>query len=404
MSILHLAKRFNLDVERIENGETLHASVTVDSPEHCLELFGPVNGIERMHRPFVRHHLTESCCRSCYHAGLQHFSDYVTGAVSVLDPEIGSDFFERRFPMQMKLTIAKQITVTKDETFAPGSAPVFMACENLVFNGGSLVVQNTSFTLWVTKQLSIIASGTLPYHIGILGARGGDGRAGNPGPALPQAVQGTTPTTPSPGICTGAANGGPGTPGIKGNDGQPPGPGHDGLPNVLSSINVAAFASPQPPLVVFGQSGEGGNGGAGGAGGPGQQGGNGGDGCKSGCEGTNGGDGATGGQGGSGVMGGKGGNAPNGGQLYVNLPQDQGSSNYFVFTGAMAKPGRGGDPGGAGERGKPGTGGKGGHGCRDGIDGSVGTPGSPGLQGPDGVQFGSSPQMNKGTYTPPPSF
>jgi hypothetical protein len=402
MSILQLAKRLNLDVDRIENGETLNVSLTVNSPEHYLQLFGPVNGITRTHRPFARHHLTESCCRSCYNAGLLHFSDYVSGATSAIDPEIGAEFFKRRFPMAMNLTIAKLITVTKNTEFPPGSAPVFIACENLIFNGGAYVLRNTSFTLWVTEQLSIISGGDLPYHIGILGARGGDGGPGNPGPALPQAVNGTTPTTPSPGICTGAPNGGVGTAGIKGNDGQPGGPGHDGLPSVLSSINVASFAAPQAPLVVFGQSGEGGHGGAGGAGGPGQQGGNGGNGCSSGCEGTNGGDGGTGGQGGNGVTGGQGGNAANGGQLHVNLAADQQGPNFFVYDSAMAKPGSGGALGAAGARGAPGTGGKGGDGSSNGLDGSVGTPGTAGVKGADGTQFGAPPQLITGNYAPPP--
>ncbi|MCC7634390.1 hypothetical protein [Stenotrophomonas rhizophila] len=401
MSILQLAKRLNLDVERIERGETLDASVTAQTPEHYRELLGPLTGITPAHRPYARHHLAESCCRDCYGAGLLHFSDFLTGAVSSIDPEIGSEFFKRRFPMTIKLTIAKQITVTENKEFPAGTAPVFIACENLVFNGGSYVLRNTAFTLWVTHQLSIVSAGTLPYHIGILGAPGADGSPGHDGPPMPPASHGSNAGTPSPGICTGAGSGGHGPNGLKGNDGHNGGPAVDGLPSVLSSLNIASFASPQAPLVVFGQSGQGGNGGPAGNGGPGQQGGRGGNGCNSGCEGTDGGNGGDGGQGGTGGVGGPGGNSPNGGQLHVNLAPAQQGANFFVYQTAMAKPGRGGALGAAGERGARGTGGSGGHHSRNGTDGALGTPGTPGTKGNDGTQFGAPPQLIPGNYTPP---
>lgn len=403
MSILQLAKRLNLDVEKLERGDTINTSVTADSPEHYRDLFGSLSGIAPAHRPYARHHLSESCCRDCYGAGLLHFSDFLTGAVSAIDPEIGSEFFKRRFPMTVKLSIAKEISVTKNTEFPAGTAPVFIACENLIFNGGSYVLRNTAFTLWVTNQLSIESSGTLPYHIGILGAPGADGGKGDDGLPMAQAAHGSNAGTPSPGVCTGAGSGGKGADGLKGNDGNGGGPGTDGLPSVLSSLNIASFASPQAPLTVYGQSGQGGNGGPAGKGGTGQQGGQGGNGCSSGCEGTDGGNGGNGGQGGTGGTGGQGGNSPNGGQLHVNLAPAQQGQNFFVYQSGMAKPGAGGARGEAGDRGAFGGGGSGGHHSRDGTDGSIGTPGTPGTKGNDGTQFGAPPQLILGNYTPPPS-
>ncbi|WP_147292875.1 collagen-like protein [Dyella psychrodurans] len=401
MSILQLAKALNLDLDRIRRGDVIETKVVAKSPEHFKELFGAINGISQEHRPYARHHLAESCCRDCYQAGLHHFSDFLTGGVHALDTEIGKTFFDKRFPMEVAVTVGSDITLTSDAIFPAGTAPVFIACENLTFNGGSYVLQNTQFTLWVTEQLKIVKGGTRPYHIGILGAPGSAGSAGSPGDSQNPAPNGPDAPTPTPGICTGAGSGGNGVNGQPGNKGHDGKEGQDGLPSILSSINVASFASPQAPLVIFGQSGQGGDGGAGGAGGQGQKGGNGGNGCSSGCEGTDGGNGGNGGDGGLGGNGGQGGNSPNGGQLFVNLPSNQQGANFFVYQGAMAKPGKGGALGPAGARGDGGTAGSGGHGSRDGSKGNNGAAGNNGAKGTDGSQFGAPPQLIPGTYAPP---
>jgi hypothetical protein len=401
MSVLMLAKRLNLDTAKIEQGEILKTSLTIKTPQEYKELFGAIGGP----RPGLAHDkgllLTEFDPLDSYQAGLKHFTSYVLGGVDVLDEAIGKEFFAKRFPMTIPVTLGKTITVTEDIVIPAGSTPQYVSCDDLVFDGGSYVVQNTTFTLWVTNLLTIKNGGKRPYHIGILGANGGHGHVGAAGVPQNPAPSGSNATPPSPGVCTGAGKGGNGSPGSGGYTGGVGGVGQDGLPSLWANINIAGFAPGQGPLVVFGMSGAGGDGGTGGAGGTGQHGGNGGHGCSAGCEGTDGGNGSNGGQGGQGGIGGQGGNAVNGGPVYLNLPANQQSETYLLYQTAQAKPGQGGTFGVGGAGGGGGTGGSGGHGSRKGTNGNTGTLGANGTPGMAGAQYGTPPQSYPGTYTPP---
>ena len=397
------AKRLNLDVAKLERGEIIKTSISISSPQDFKTLFGPSLNYDQLQSVLKAVELTDNDPIASYQAGLKHFTAYTTGAVGFLDPGIGKEFFEKRFPMQVNVTLGTTITVSQDVVVPPGSPPEFVSCDNLIFDGGSYVLQGTSFTMWVTNQLAIKSQGSRPYNIGILGVDGAPGYAGAPGGSQAQAPNGSNAGTPSPGVCTGAGSGGNGTAGSTGYDGVHGGDGQTGLPSIMANINIASFASNQPPLVIFGQSGQGGPGGDGGAGGTGQQGGNGGNGCSSGCEGTDGGNGANGGDGGKGGDGGNGGSAVNGGPLLVNLNANQQGPSFFQYVSATAKPGPGGNFGNGGAGGAGGSAGSGGHGSRDGTNGNTGAPGSNGAQGSAGPSYGAAPTLTPGTYTPPSS-
>ncbi|WP_305852236.1 hypothetical protein [Lysobacter sp. S4-A87] len=397
-----LATNLKLDVGRLERGETLKTTVVVPTPQEMKKLLAvraPGSDFDRIAAALE---LTDEHPDS-YEAGLKHFSAYLCG-VSELDTSIGSAFFKKRFPMTVHVAVAQTVEVKTDVVIEPGSPPHFVSCDDLIFDGGSYVVQNTNFTLWVTNELKIKSSGGRPYHIGILGAPGGDGPAGPNAEDQKQAPRGKDAPVPSPGVCTGAGSGGDGTEGNVGYTGGKGEDAKDGLPSLGALINIANFATLQAPLVLFGMSGRGGTGGKGGNGGRGQQGGDGGNGCKSGCEGTDGGNGRNGGNGGTGGNGGKGGNSVNGGLINLNINSAQKGPSFFVYTGQQSSPGGGGAAGEAGWPGDPGKGGEGGHGSSRGKDGNTGLMGSPGTKGQDGGGYGTAPQLIPGTYVPPESI
>lgn len=401
MSYLTIAKKFNLDVAKLNRGETIQTSIVVDTPEKLKKILEIPESVESC--ALARHTFTLADeDPASYEAGLKHFSAYACGA-TVFDPTIGAEFYLKRFPMKVNVAAGETVTVSSDTLIGPGAPPCFILCENLIFDGGSYTVRTTSFTLWVTGKLTITSrQGTQPYHIAILGSPGGRGADGPNGLPQQQAPNGRNAPVPSPGVCTGAGRGGKGAEGNPGYDGTRGDGGMNGVPSLTANINIARFAAPQTPLVIFGMSGIGGDGGKGGDGGPGQQGGNGGDGCSSGCEGTRGGDGGLGGDGGNGNNGGNGGNGVKGGMLYFNCSPQQQGPNYYSYMSQQAKPGQGGLPGAAGLPGAGGNGGRGGNGSPDGTRANSGTPGAPGVPGSPGVAYGAPPEWVPGNYTPPP--
>lgn len=402
MQLTTLAKRLNLDVEKLQRGETIKTIISVPTPEKYKELFGPAT-------PPAKSALAVAA-RSCalsgenpdsYEAGLKHFTAYVAG-LCPLDTSIGSVFFAKRFPLRVSVLAAQDLTLTTDTIQGPNAGPYTVICNNLTFNGGSFVIYNTAFTLWVTGTLTITnAQGDRPYHIGILGYNGSPGGDGTIGGTQAQAAAGADAPTPAPGVCTGAGSGKDGTTGAQGLVGTNGGNGGDGAPSLAATINIAAFNTPQATLQILGTTGNGGNGGNGGQGGPGQQGGNGGAGCSSGCEGTDGGNGATGGKGGTGGNGGNGGNSPNGGVISLNLPSSQ-QTGLYNYTSQGGTGGTSGNGGAAGLAGPGGSGGSGGHGSADGNAGAAGGVGAAGNSGNPGAN-GSAPNLVPGTYSAPSS-
>ncbi|WP_124834483.1 hypothetical protein [Burkholderia sp. Bp9031] len=398
-ALLTLAKSFKLDVERLSRGETVAATIVVSTPQEMKKLLA-IPTTPDTYDLVAKTMALNGEAPDSYEAGLKHFSAYACG-VSNLDTSIGSAFFKKRFPMEIRMVASSQIELTSDYVVNPGSPPVYIACDELIFNGGSYVIQSTNFTLWVTSQLTIESSGSRPYHIGILGSPGGPGSNGANGGTQSQAPNGQNSSPASPGVCTGSGSGGNGTVGNTGYNGGAGGNGMNGVASVVANINIANFASPQAPLVVFGMSGTGGNGGSGGNGGTGQQGGNGGNGCNAGCEGTNGGNGANGGAGGNGGNGANGGNGVNGGAIYLNLNPSQQSANFYTYMSQQAAPGQGGAGGAAGQGGAGGTGGSGGHSSSDGTNGNTGASGNTGANGASGAAYGTPPQLMVASYKAP---
>lgn len=390
-AFLALARKLGQSEERLLAGERVHTQVQIRSLEEFREIFA--GGLCDEHRSAnskdlaVRHQAGLSASNP-----LTRLIDHVSGGGSLTADDAHA--VTKMFPLTITAVSQADMPVTSNITYGPSASPVVLNVGTLTFNGGSITTLNTVLTLSAATLAFGPTPGTLPYHIGVLGANGTAGAAGTAGPPPnpPQAKSGSNASPRSPGVCTGVGSGGDGSKGAAGNAGGDGSTGKDGLPSLPADIKIQAFSTTSPGnLVLFTQSGAGGQGGVGGLGGVGQQGGNGGNGCDSGCEGTNGGNAGSGGVGGAAGNGGAGGNGVNGFNITVTVPKAN-LGNVFTST-AVAAVGQGGLAGTGGLGGQPGSAGKGGKGCSNGSSGQAGDQGASAKTGSPGTQQGSAGQF-----------
>lgn len=385
---LERAKLLGHDVEKLKAGETIRSVVTISSLEQFKDLFA--NGLSVEQRQAFAQNI--GAMKGPFgSASFMRLMNYVYGEGSLTADD--TDFAQKIFPIKVQAVSASTVTIDTDQVIGPSGAPSAINASQLIFDGGSITVQNTVFGL-TADTLTIKSGGTKQYHVGILGCPGTVGSTGATGSSFTgPAANGSNASAPTPGICTGASDGGNGSNGQVGGTGGTGGLGGPGLPSLAANITIGSYASSSTaPFVVYTRSGSGGQGGTGGTGGAGQQGGNGGNGCDSGCEGTDGGNGGNGGQGGTGGQGGNGGPGTDGFPTTISFPAAA-KSNLQTLS-QSAPPGAGGNGGQGGAGGQPGSGGTGGKHKSNGQSGSVGQTGSSGSAGTAGTVSGAPGSYN----------
>lgn len=392
MDYLDRAKLLGQDVDLLKKGQIIKSTYQVRSIEEFKAIFAAELSLVQ------RHALSQGLSGVRWRPeqpAMRRLMDWVFGEGDLSSAD--GVFAKQLFPLEITVVSGQNITYKTNESFGPNGAPVVVNADVLTFDGGSISLLNTVMTLNAATLVITSNQGTMPYHIGILGAPGSAGAPGTAGPAGSAGAPGTNASAPTPGICTGASDGGPGGPGGPGQSGGTGGAGALGKPSQVANISITAFPNPdKASLVIYTQSGAGGPGGPGGTGGAGGAGGVGGNGCNSGAEGTDGGNGGTGGNGGNGGMGGPGGNGANGNPIQLSFPGVNGGqpNPFLVVQSSTALPGAGGPGGLPGQKGSGGGGGAGGHHKSDGSPGASGQDGSPGSPGQVGATSGAAGQVN----------
>lgn len=384
---LQLAKKFNLDIDKLKSGGSIRQQVSIGSLAEFKELLTAdisEDTRKQTQASFLQAHPDAFKGGNNEAHLLTLLSSHVYGQHTLTAED--EKAAEAMFPIEVSVAADKKRVIDTPETYGPGSTAQIIICDTLMFSkAGSITMKNTVLRI-VTDELIVNTDAKdIPYQIGVMGAKGQAGKLGDDGKAYTTAAyNGSSVGTTSPGICP-STSGGSGSAGAKGHNGSGGDAGKAGKPSLQANITINKTLSGL--LVVTTQSGAGGDGGAGGKGADGQNAGDGGKGCNDGCQGSAGGDAGSGGDGGNGGHGGNGGPAVNGNNVSIIVPK--GKISDVIKFAENASPGEAGNGGGGGNGGSAGTKGSGGKGKADGDGGSKGEPGDSGDGGSEGTVTGS---------------